>query len=36
MAVPLLAFTKSFIQYLHGAVDPPLARLRWPSGQRRA
>ena len=35
MAVPLLAFTKSFIQYLHGAVDPPLARLRWPSGQRR-
>jgi predicted PurR-regulated permease PerM len=34
MAVPLLAFTKSFIQYLHGAVDPPLARLRWPSGQR--
>ncbi len=36
MAVPLLAFTKSFIQYLHGAVDPPLARLRWPAGQRRA
>jgi predicted PurR-regulated permease PerM len=36
MAVPLLAFTKSFIQYLHGAIDPPLARLRWPSGQRRA
>jgi len=35
MAVPLLAFTKSFIQYLHGAIDPPLARLRWPSGQRR-
>jgi predicted PurR-regulated permease PerM len=36
MAVPLLAFTKSFIQYLNGAVEPPLARLRWPSGHRRA
>jgi putative heme transporter len=36
MAVPLLAFTKSFIQYLNGAVQPPLARLRWPSGHRRA
>jgi predicted PurR-regulated permease PerM len=36
MAVPLLAFTKSFIQYLHGAAEPPLARLRWPSGHRRA
>ena len=35
MAVPLLAFTKSFIQYLHGAIEPPMARLRWPSGQRR-
>ena len=36
LAVPLLAFTKSFIQYLAGATDPPLARLRWPSGHRRA
>ncbi len=37
MAVPLLAFTKSFIQYLAGAVDPPLARaIRWPTGPRRA
>jgi putative heme transporter len=36
MAVPLLAFTKSFIQYLNGAAEPPLARLRWPSGHRRA
>lgn len=36
MAVPLLAFTKSFIQYLNGAVEPPLARLHWPSGHRRA
>jgi putative heme transporter len=35
MAVPLLAFTKSFIQYLHGAAEPPLTRLRWPSGSRR-
>jgi putative heme transporter len=36
MAVPLLAFTKSFIQYLDGASEPPLTRLRWPSGHRRA
>ena len=36
MAVPLLAFTKSFIQYLNGAMEPPMTRLRWPSGQRRA
>jgi putative heme transporter len=36
MAVPLLAFTKSFIQYLHGAAEPPLTRLRWPSGSHRA
>ena len=31
MAVPLLAFTKSFIQYLAGALGTALARLRWPS-----
>lgn len=30
IAVPVLAFTKSFIQYLMGAVDPPVLRLRWP------
>lgn len=37
MAVPILAFTKSFIQYLTGAVDPPLARaIRWPTAPRRA
>ena len=36
MAVPILAFTKSFIQYLAGAAEPPMARLRWPSGHRRA
>ncbi len=36
MAVPLLAFTKSFIQYLAGAVEPPAARIRWPSGHRRS
>ena len=35
MAVPLLAFTKSFIQYLNGASEPPLTRMRWPSGHRR-
>ena len=35
MAVPLLAFTKSFIQYLAGAAEPPIARVRWPSGHRR-
>jgi predicted PurR-regulated permease PerM len=36
LAVPLLAFTKSFIQYLHGAAEPPQTRLRWPSGHHRA
>lgn len=36
MAVPILAFTKSFVQYLHGAVDPPLVRsIRWPVTARR-
>ena len=35
IAVPILAFTKSFIQYLAGAVDPPITRVRWPSPQRR-
>ena len=36
MAVPILAFTKSFVQYLHGAVDPPLVRaIRWPIAARR-
>ena len=34
MAVPLLAFTKSFIQYLAGAADPPVARLRWAPGHQ--
>ena len=36
MAVPLLAFTKSFIQYLAGAAEPPITRVRWPTGHRRA
>jgi predicted PurR-regulated permease PerM len=37
MAVPLLAFSKSFIQHLTGSVDPPLARaIRWPTAPRRA
>jgi predicted PurR-regulated permease PerM len=35
VAVPILAFTKSFVQYLAGEVDQPLTRIRWPSGQRR-
>jgi predicted PurR-regulated permease PerM len=35
VAVPILAFTKSFIQYLAGEADQPLTRIRWPSGQRR-
>ena len=35
MAVPLLAFTKSFIQYLMGAAEPPITRVRWPSGHHR-
>lgn len=35
MAVPLLAFTKSFIQHLAGNPDPPLRTIRWPSGSRR-
>ena len=29
MAVPLLAFAKSFIQYLAGAAEPPPVRLEW-------
>ncbi len=36
MAVPLLAFTKSFIQYLAGAAEPSPAKVRWPSPHRRS
>lgn len=37
MAVPLLAFVKSYVQYLAGQVDPPLARaIRWPVNVRRS
>jgi predicted PurR-regulated permease PerM len=36
LVVPLLAFTKTFVEYLSGAPEPQLARaLRWPAGQRR-
>lgn len=36
LAVPILAFTKSFVQHLNGQVDPPLARaIRWPAGAKR-
>jgi putative heme transporter len=33
-AVPLLAFTKSFIQYLAGAAEPVPVRPRWPPIRR--
>jgi predicted PurR-regulated permease PerM len=36
LAVPLLAFSKSFVQHLSGATEPALATaVRWPSGRRR-
>jgi predicted PurR-regulated permease PerM len=36
LAVPLLAFLKSFVQQLSGATEPALATaVRWPSGRRR-
>ncbi len=36
VAVPILAFTKSFVQYLRGATEPAAVRLRWTSsGPRR-
>jgi predicted PurR-regulated permease PerM len=36
IAVPLLAFTKSFVQHLSGAIEPALAAaVRWPAGHRR-
>jgi predicted PurR-regulated permease PerM len=37
LVVPLLAFTKSFIQYLHGAAEPPppVLQLRWRPLVRR-
>ena len=31
MAVPLLAFTKSFVLYLVGAAEPPLGRVHPPA-----
>ena len=36
MAVPLLAFTKSFIQYLAGAAEPIPVRPHWPPIRRPA
>ncbi len=36
MAVPLLAFTKSFIQYLAGALEPLPVRPHWPPIRRPA
>jgi predicted PurR-regulated permease PerM len=35
IAVPILAFSKSFVQYLMGAPDPVAVRLRWPTTGRR-
>ena len=36
LAVPLLAFSKSFVQHLSGATELALATaVRWPSGRRR-
>jgi putative heme transporter len=36
IAVPIIAFSKTFVQHLAGATEPPLASaLRWPSGRRR-
>jgi predicted PurR-regulated permease PerM len=36
LAVPLLAFSKTFVQHLAGATEPALATaVRWPSGRGR-
>ncbi len=36
IAVPIIAFSKTFVQDLTGAAEPPLASaIRWPSGRRR-
>ena len=36
LVVPMLAFVKTFVEYLNGTHEPQLARaLRWPAGQRR-
>jgi predicted PurR-regulated permease PerM len=36
LAVPVLAFSKTFVQHLAGASEPALATaVRWPSGRRR-
>lgn len=35
IAVPILAFTKSFVQYLMGASEPAAVRFRWPTASRR-
>lgn len=35
IAVPILAFSKSFVQYLMGASDPVAVRFRWPASSRR-
>jgi putative heme transporter len=36
LAVPLLAFSKSFVQHLSGTTEPALATaVRWPSGRLR-
>ncbi len=35
MAVPLLAFSKAFIQYLANQADPPMAKLAWAPGRHR-
>lgn len=34
IAVPILAFGKSFVQYLMGAPDPVAVRFRWPASDR--
>jgi len=36
IAVPMIAFSKTFVQSVAGATEPPLASaIRWPSGRRR-
>ena len=35
VAVPILAFTKSFVQYLRGAPEPAAVRFRWSNPRHR-
>ena len=35
VAVPILAFAKSFVQYLRGAPEPAAVRFRWSNPRHR-